>query len=242
MRPRLVMEVRDLHKVYRTGKIEVHALRGIDLTVEQGEFISVMGRSGSGKSTLLNMIGCLDRPTSGSVVVDGIDVTTLKRGQLPIIRSQKVGFVFQQFNLIPTLTALENVMLPLRYAQVPSHRRRVLALEGLARVGLIERSRHRPSELSGGEQQRVAIARALVNRPAIILADEPTGELDSHTALEIILMMKELNQEQRQAFIIVTHDPMVANQTSRLIRLQDGTIESDVRQNADCLLKERMEQ
>ena len=229
MQPGFGIEVRGLHKVYRTGKVEVHALRGIDLTVEMGEFICVMGRSGSGKSTLLNMIGCLDRPTSGTVIVDGIDVTNVKRSQLPGIRSRKIGFVFQQYNLIPTMTALENVMLPLRYAQVPSHQRRVLALKSLTGVGLAERYRHRPSELSGGEQQRVAIARALVNRPAVVLADEPTGELDSHTALEIVLMMKELNREQGQAFIIVTHDPLVANEASRLIRLQDGMIESDIR-------------
>ncbi|MFQ6015381.1 MAG: ABC transporter ATP-binding protein [Anaerolineae bacterium] len=224
-----IVETRNLTKIYKMGSSLVHALRGVDLTIEAGEFLSIMGRSGSGKSTLLNMIGCLDRPTEGTVVIDGVEVTKLPKRKLPLIRRQKVGFVFQQFNLLPTLTALENVMLPLRYAGISGRQQKKKAQEALERVGLGDRLSHRPTELSGGEQQRVAIARAIVNQPAIILADEPTGEVDTHTAAAIIELMHQFNQTLGQTFIIVTHDPLVAERTERIIHLQDGAIEREER-------------
>jgi putative ABC transport system ATP-binding protein len=219
-----IVEARNLVKTYRMGLTEVHALRGVDLYVEEGEFLSVMGRSGSGKSTLLNLLGCLDRPTEGTVFINGVEVTALPRRKLPNIRQQMVGFVFQQFNLLPSLTALENVMLPLRYSRVGRANGRRRAAELLERVGLGDRSTHRPAELSGGELQRVAVARALINRPAIVLADEPTGELDSHTAAEIMALLHDLNQAQGQTFIVVTHDPGVAKKTDRTVYLSDGMI------------------
>lgn len=202
-------------------------MNGVDLSVERGEFISIMGRSGSGKSTLLNMLGCLDRPTSGTVCIDGLVVSDLRARELPRIRREKIGFVFQNFNLLPTLTAQENVMLPLRYAGVPSHERATRAREALERVGLADRVRHRPSEMSGGEQQRVAVARAIVTRPAIILGDEPTGELDSHTALDIVRMLREFNHELAQTIIIVTHDAMIGDKTDRVVRLSDGQVDGE---------------
>jgi putative ABC transport system ATP-binding protein len=219
-----IVKTINLTKIYRMGPSEIRALDGVNLTIERGEFLSVMGRSGSGKSTLLNLIGCLDRPTSGSVILDGVEVSRLPGRRLPRIRREKVGFVFQQFNLIPTLTALENVELPLRYAGVGRGERRRRAKEALEEVGLSDRLGHRPSELSGGEQQRVAIARAIVNRPDILLADEPTGELDTHTAAEIIDLMHELNREEGVTVVIVTHDPLVASRTDRIIYLSDGRI------------------
>jgi putative ABC transport system ATP-binding protein len=224
-----IVETRDLRKTYKIGKNEVHALNGVDLTVARGEFISIMGRSGSGKSTLLNLLGCLDRPTSGTVLIDGVDVTKLPGGQLPKIRREKIGFVFQQFNLIPTLTALENVMLPLRYAGVGGRQRTARAREALQQVGLADRAHHRPTEMSGGEVQRVAVARAIVTRPAIILGDEPTGELDSHTARTIIDLLRQFNRELGQTFILVTHDAMIGAQTDRTIHLSDGRIEREER-------------
>jgi putative ABC transport system ATP-binding protein len=224
-----IVETKGLTRVYKMGASEVHALRGVDLTIEPGEFISVMGRSGSGKSTLLNLIGCLDRPTSGSVILDGLEVTRLPKRRLPAIRRQKIGFVFQQFNLLPTLTALENVMLPLRYAGVGGGERKQRAREMLEQVGLGDRLGHRPTELSGGEQQRVAVARALVAHPAIVLADEPTGEVDTQTAAEIIALLRRFNLEAGQTFVLVTHDPLVAEATDRVIHLQDGRIESEER-------------
>ncbi|HIP96267.1 MAG TPA: ABC transporter ATP-binding protein [Anaerolineae bacterium] len=219
-----IVESRNLTKIYKMGAAEVRALQGVDLVVERGEFLSVMGRSGSGKSTLLNLLGCLDRPTEGIIYLDGLEVTSLPKRRLPRIRREKVGFVFQQFNLLPSLTALENVMLPLRYSGVGKRegRRRAQAL--LEEVGLGDRTTHRPTEMSGGEQQRVAVARALINDPAIVLADEPTGELDTHTAGEIIGLLHELNERDGQTFIIVTHDPLVAESTDRTIYLQDGMI------------------
>ena len=219
-----IVESRNLTKIYKMGAAEVRALQGIDLVVERGEFLSVMGRSGSGKSTLLNLLGCLDRPTEGIIYLDGLEVTSLPKRRLPRIRREKVGFVFQQFNLLSSLTALENVMLPLRYTNISKRegRRRAQAL--LEEVGLGERVTHRPTEMSGGEQQRVAVARALINNPAIVLADEPTGELDTHTAGEIIGLLHELNERDGQTFIIVTHDPLVAESTDRTIYLQDGMI------------------
>ncbi len=220
-----IVQTRDVTRIYKMGRSEVHALRGLNLEIERGEFMSIMGRSGSGKSTLLNMIGCLDRPTSGAVVIDGIEVSQLAKSKLPHIRREKVGFVFQNFNLLPTLTALENVLLPLRYHRVRDGKKRAMAL--LDQVGLADRAHHRPNELSGGEQQRVSVARALVTHPAIILADEPTGELDTHLAAEIIALLRRFNQDSEQTIIIVTHDPLVAESTDRIVRLQDGKVESD---------------
>jgi putative ABC transport system ATP-binding protein len=205
----------------------VRALDGVDLVVERGSMVAIMGRSGSGKSTLLNILGGLDRPDEGQVVLDGVDITRLNGRALTRVRREKVGFVFQEFNLIPTLTALENVELPMRYARVPPGQRRQRALEALARVGLAHRAHHRPSQLSGGEQQRVTIARALVMRPALVLADEPTGELDSQTAAQVIELMETLNRELGQTFLIVTHDPGLARHCGRIIRMQDGRIISD---------------
>jgi putative ABC transport system ATP-binding protein len=209
------------------GSEVVRALDGVDLVVERGSMVAIMGRSGSGKSTLLNILGGLDRPDEGQVVLDGVDITRLNGRALTRVRREKLGFVFQQFNLIPTLTALENVELPMRYARVPPGQRRQRALEALARVGLAHRAHHRPSQLSGGEQQRVAIARALVMRPALVLADEPTGELDSQTAAQVIELMEALNRELGQTFLIVTHDPGLARHCGRIIRMQDGRIISD---------------
>jgi putative ABC transport system ATP-binding protein len=220
----MIVETVGLTKIYKMGPSEIRALDGVNLAIEKGEFLSVMGRSGSGKSTLLNLIGCLDRPTSGTVILDGVEVTRLPKGKLPQIRREKVGFVFQQFNLIPTLTALENVELPLRYAGVSGGERRRRAKEALEQMGLGDRLGHRPMELSGGECQRIAIARAIVNRPAILLADEPTGELETHTAAEIIDLMHELNREAGVTVVIVTHDPLVASRTDRIIYLSDGRI------------------
>jgi len=205
----------------------IRALDGVNLRVRRGEFLSVMGRSGSGKSTLLNVISCLDRPTSGTILLDGVDVTRVSKSQLPRIRREKIGFIFQQFNLIPTLTAIENVMLPMEYAGLDERNRREKAMAALSAVDLADRMGHRPSELSGGQQQRVAIARALAPEPAVILADEPTGALDTHIAHAIIQLMRRFNHERGQTFIVVTHDPLVADQTDRVIRLVDGRVSSD---------------
>ncbi|HXG41577.1 MAG TPA: ABC transporter ATP-binding protein [Dehalococcoidia bacterium] len=225
-----IIEARGLVKTYRLGGGVVRALDHVDLTVERGELMAVMGRSGSGKTTLLNVLGGLDRPDEGQVVIDGVDIARLNGRQLPRLRREKVGFVFQEFNLIPTLTALENVELPLRYAGVPRAERRRRAMEALALVGMDHRARHRPSQLSGGEQQRVALARALVSRPAIVLADEPTGELDTHTAAQVMELVQRLNRETGQTFIIVTHDPAIAQRCRRVVRMEDGRIVSDQRQ------------
>jgi ABC-type lipoprotein export system ATPase subunit len=219
-----VVETHNLSRVYRMGAAEVHALQGVDVAIQRQEFVSIMGRSGSGKSTLLHLLGCLDRPTSGSVWLDGIEVTALPRRRLPAIRRQKVGFVFQQFNLLAHLTALENVLLPLRYSRLSLREGRRRAEYLLERVGLADRLTHRPLELSGGEQQRVALARALINRPAIVLADEPTGEVDTHTAAEIVELLHELNRSEGQTFILVTHDPLLAEATTRTLYLQDGKV------------------
>lgn len=219
-----VVETHNLSRVYRMGAAEVHALQGVDVAIARQEFVSIMGRSGSGKSTLLHLLGCLDRPTSGSVRLDGIEVTALPHRRLPAIRRQKVGFVFQQFNLLAHLTALENVLLPLRYSRLSLREGRQRAGYLLERVGLADRLTHRPVELSGGEQQRVALARALINRPAIVLADEPTGEVDTHTAAEIVELLHELNRSEGQTFILVTHDPLLAEATTRTLYLQDGRV------------------
>jgi putative ABC transport system ATP-binding protein len=224
-----IVETHDLIKIYKMGKNQVNALNGLSFQVERGEFISIMGRSGSGKSTLLNMLGCLDRPTSGSVLIDNEDVTRLPRRALPRVRREKIGFVFQHFNLVPSLTALENVMLPLRYAGVRGGERTKRAREALEHVGLKDRASHRPAELSGGEQQRVAVARAIATRPAIVLGDEVTGELDTKTSRSVIELLRQFNLELGQTFILVTHDPMVASQTDRVIHLLDGQVESEER-------------
>lgn len=224
------IQTRGLVKEYRMGKQTVRALRGVDLTVERGEFVALMGRSGSGKSTLMNMVGALDRPTSGTVLLDSVDLAAASERDLPQIRRSKVGFVFQHFNLIATLTALENVMLPLKYARVPradAYSRAKALLESVEMGGRLD---HRPAELSGGEQQRVAIARSLANRPAILLADEPTGEVDTQTAATVMGLIRDLNRRLGHTVIIVTHDPSVADYARRTIRLNDGLIESDTLQ------------
>jgi len=218
-----MIELEDITKVYRMGKVEVNALRGITLSIAKGEMLAIIGASGSGKSTLLNVIGCLDRPTSGRYIFDGADVSQLNDNQLAEMRSRKFGFVFQEYNLLSRATALSNVELPLIYGG--SGRRREQAMEALERVGLGARAKHKPTELSGGEQQRVAIARALVNNPALILADEPTGNLDSKTTAEIVSMFRQLNQEGITV-VMVTHETDIASQAQRIIRLHDGEIVS----------------
>ncbi len=220
-----IVETRDLVKTYKMGDEIVRALDGLDMQVERGEFMAIMGRSGSGKSTLLNMLGCLDRPTSGQVIIDGIDVAKARKSELPKIRREKIGFVFQHFNLLPTLTALENVMLPLKYAGVNGGQRKSRAMEALKQVGLDHRANHRPAEMSGGEQQRASVARAIVTKPAIVLGDELTGELDSKTSRAVIELLKEFNRETKQTFVLVTHDPAVAEQTDRVVHLLDGKVE-----------------
>lgn len=220
-----VLEAKDVHKSYRMGKVLVSALRGVTLEIEEGEFIAIFGPSGSGKSTLLHILGGLDKPDKGDVFVDGINLATLDDNERADIRLHKIGFVFQFFNLLPRLTALRNVELPLSFADVPESESVRRAREMLELVGLKDRIYHRPTELSGGEQQRVAIARALINQPKIILADEPTGNLDTTTGWEIVRLMKRLNEEKRQTFVIVTHDPSVAETADRIIYLKDGLVE-----------------
>ncbi|HYH06349.1 MAG TPA: ABC transporter ATP-binding protein [Thermoanaerobaculia bacterium] len=223
-----VIEIRGLTKVYHLGEVEVRALDGVDLLVEQGEFVAIMGPSGSGKSTLMNIIGCLDRPTDGTYVLDGADVSQLSRDQRAIIRNAKIGFVFQSFNLLARTSALENVELPLLYGDVaPSKaQRRNAAKEALHRVGLAGREGNYPSQLSGGQQQRVAIARALVTDPAILLADEPTGNLDSRTSVEIMGIFQELNDEGKTV-VLITHEPDIAQHAKRIVHVRDGLIQQD---------------
>jgi putative ABC transport system ATP-binding protein len=225
-----LIKLEAVSKTYRMGRVEVQALRGVDLLVESGEFVAIMGASGSGKSTLMNIIGCLDVPTSGRYFLDGTDVARLDDDQLAIIRNRKIGFVFQSFNLIPRTTALHNVEMPLIYAGAQNRRPRALA--ALESVGLADRAGHQPTELSGGQQQRAAIARALVTNPAILLADEPTGNLDSASSVEIMKLLTELNREQARTVVLITHERDIAAFATRIVELRDGLIVTDERRAA----------
>ncbi len=222
----MIIKMEDIGKIYSTGTIEVEALKNVNLSIEKGEFVSVMGPSGSGKSTLMNIVGCLDRSTSGFYQLDGVDISKLDDVALAKIRNLKIGFVFQSFNLLPRITALQNVELPMIYAGVPKKERRGKAMEALDRVGLTERKDHKPNELSGGQKQRVAIARALVNTPAIILADEPTGNLDSASGEDIMAVFQGLNREG-VTIVLVTHEPDIATHTKRVVKFRDGRLTQD---------------
>jgi len=225
-RSKPVVETRDLVKVYRMGDVEVRALRGVSLTFEAGEFVAVMGASGSGKSTFMNTLGCLDRPTSGRYLLAGEEVGSLSRDQLAGVRGKQLGFVFQGFNLLPRTSALENVELPMLYQGIRTKERRERAAEALSRVGLGKRLDHTPAQLSGGQQQRVAIARALVNRPTLLLADEPTGNLDSRTSVEVMSIFQDLNK-QGLTIVLVTHEPDIAEHAKRIVTFRDGAVVSD---------------
>jgi putative ABC transport system ATP-binding protein len=227
---RPVLDVRDLTKVYGTGEATVHALRGVSMVVERGDYVAIMGSSGSGKSTLMNILGALDGPTAGSYHLDGVDVSRLADRQLALARNRLIGFIFQAFNLIPRTTALANVELPLAYAGVKPRERRRRALAALEMVGLADRARHEPNQLSGGQQQRVAVARALVTEPALVLADEPTGNLDTHSTADMLEVFDQLSAAGR-TIVLITHEPEVGSRTKRLVRLVDGRIVEDVRQS-----------
>ncbi len=224
-----IITLEDVTKTYQMGDVEVRALRGVTLAIEKGEFVAIMGQSGSGKSTLMNLIGCLDRPTTGRYWLDGVEVSGLSRDQLAKIRNRTLGFVFQSFNLLSRTSALENTELPLLYAGMGRHQRHAQARASLERVGLGDRMHHTPSQLSGGQQQRVAIARALVNGPRVILADEPTGNLDSRTSVEVMALFQELGRSGITV-VLVTHEPDVATFAGRVVILKDGRLQSDRRQ------------
>jgi putative ABC transport system ATP-binding protein len=221
-----VIELDAVRKVYRTGSLEVEALRGVSLSIRQGEYVAIMGPSGSGKSTLMHILGCLDVPTSGTYLLGGEDVSTMDEIDLAEVRNRRIGFVFQQFNLLPSLTALRNVELPLSYAAVPRDRRRILARNALERVGLGDRVNHRPGEMSGGQQQRAAVARALATDPALLLADEPTGNLDSTATTDVLGLFDDLHRQGRTV-VLITHEADVAERAARVIRIQDGHVASD---------------
>lgn len=223
-----LIEIRDMYKIYEMGSEEVHALDGVNLKIEEKEFVAIIGASGSGKSTLMNMIGCLDTPTSGTYLLDGEDISSFSDRRLARVRNQKIGFIFQQFNLFKKMTAFENVERPAKYSSVSRQERRRRALEAIESVGLTDRMSHKPHELSGGQQQRVAIARSLVNKPPVLLADEPTGNLDSRSSREIIGMIKQLHKAGN-TIILITHDPGIAEQADRVLSIRDGRIISDVR-------------
>jgi putative ABC transport system ATP-binding protein len=223
-----VIRLENVYKTYDLGEVQVHALRGVSLEIYAGEFVAVMGASGSGKSTLMNILGCLDKPTKGRYFLDGIDVSGMEKSDLAKIRNHKLGFVFQGFNLLSRTSALENVELPTIYAGISLEERESRAKESLERVGLADRAHHHPSQLSGGQQQRVAIARALVNRPAILLADEPTGNLDSRTSVEIMDILQRLNKENGLTVALVTHEPDIAQYAKRILEFRDGKIKKDV--------------
>jgi putative ABC transport system ATP-binding protein len=222
----MIIKMDDIGKIYDTGKVQVEALKNVSLGIEEGEFVSIMGPSGSGKSTLMNIIGCLDRSTSGYYELDGVNISELEDTELAKIRNKKIGFVFQSFNLLPRLTALQNVELPMVYAGARKNERREKAIEALDKVGLVDRMDHKPNELSGGQKQRVAIARALVNNPAIILADEPTGNLDTASGEDIMAIFQDLNREGA-TIVLVTHEPDIAEHTKRIIRFRDGFLTVD---------------
>ena len=237
-----VIQLQDVAKVYRTGDVEVHAVRRVALTIEAGEFVAIMGSSGSGKSTLMNILGCLDRPTAGAYLLDGINVADLSRKQLATLRNEKLGFVFQSFNLLARTTALENVELPMFYTKPlqPSRVRRERATEALRRVGLADRLHHRPSQLSGGQQQRIAIARALVNQPHLVLADEPTGNLDTRTSIDIMGFFQELN-DTGITIVMVTHELDIAAYCKRMVVMRDGEVINDTPNISRRLAKDELE-
>jgi putative ABC transport system ATP-binding protein len=222
-----IIKLEDVWKVYKMGKVEVQALRGLSLEIMPCEFVAIMGPSGSGKSTTMNMVGCLDIPTKGRILLEDKDISELHESDLAQIRGGVIGFVFQQFNLIPSLTALENVMLPMIFQDIPSFAREENAGKLLKMVGLGDRTKHKPNELSGGEQQRVAMARALANNPRVILADEPTGNLDTKTGVEVMSMLKKMHEEENKTIVMVTHDPNVASYADRTIKLKDGRVEEN---------------
>ncbi len=227
--PETVIKLDHVHKTYTMGDVEVHALRGISLEIKQGEFVAIMGTSGSGKSTTMNIVGCLDRPTKGTYILDGQDVSSMSKDERADIRNRKLGFVFQGFNLLSRTSAMENVELPMLYAGVETGERHRRAMEALAAVGLKGRERNHPNQLSGGQQQRVAIARSLVNQPALILADEPTGNLDSRTSVEVMEIFQRLNREQGITLILVTHESDISEYADRVIVFKDGRIKKDYR-------------